>query len=438
MAAISARRRALGLVIGLLVACPTAAYAETAAPTPPATPPSTAPAAPVGPAPFPMPMDTGPKMLAQAATAQRALKLLQPDLQRALKERNDLQKHWDRLTAQLVYLDDVRSQTIANLDAARDRLGKSAAQAYMSSGGGQLNAALGVVQGASDVLDLSRDMHLISTYGEHEIDVVEELDARKHALDDQILDVSHERTRAKYDLERATARVETVQKQVADAKKSLLVARTELNRFKLLATTAGSPIMGPNRLTAAQLAAFLENNGYKPHLTVTVDQLATYYIEEGAKVGIRGDVAFAQSILETGGFNFGGSMVEIPDNNFAGIGACDSCHRGFIFPDARTGVRAQMQLLRVYVDPTVTIDSLPDPLLLPRTLNLGFRGRVQSWWDLTGTWATAKDYGIRVYDLYMRMVQQSEAAAALARVAAANAKLPATAATAAPARPAVP
>ena len=156
-----------------------------------------------------------------------------------------------------------------------------------------------------------------------------------------------------------------------------------------MATTAGSPIMGPNRLTAQQLADFIRNNGYTPHITVTIDELASYYIDEGAKLGIRGDVAFAQSIIETGGFNFSGSMVEVGDNNFAGIGACDSCHRGFIFPDARTGVRAQLQLLRVYVDPTVTATSLPDPLLLPGTLKLGFRGKVQSWWDLTGTWATA-------------------------------------------------
>ena len=100
-------------------------------------------------------------------------------------------------------------------------------------------------------------------------------------------------------------------------------------------------------------------------------------------------------------------MVEPEDNNYAGIGACDSCTRGFRFPDARTGVRAQMQLLRVYVDADVTVDSLPDPLVLPKTLRLGFRGRVQSWWDLTGTWATAKDYGIRVYQLYLTIVEQT-------------------------------
>ena len=203
-----------------------------------------------------------------------------------------------------------------------------------------------------------------------------------------------------------------MQAEVASARQAYRLAQAELQRFENLAISASSPIMGPNRLTAAQLAAFIRNNGYEPNLTVTIDELATYYIEESEKLGIRGDVAFAQSILETGGFNFAGSMVEIPDNNYAGIGACDSCTRGFIFPDARTGVRAQMQLLRVYVDESVTAESLPDPLLLPRTLRLGFRGRVQSWWDLTGTWATAKDYGIRVYALYLRMVSEAEATVA--------------------------
>ena len=100
-------------------------------------------------------------------------------------------------------------------------------------------------------------------------------------------------------------------------------------------------------------------------------------------------------------------MVEPEDNNFAGVGACDTCKGGFSFPDARSGVRAQMQLLRMYVDDGVGRDSLGNPLLLPGTLRLCFRGDVQSWWDLTGTWATAYNYGNRVYGLYNRMVAAS-------------------------------
>ena len=44
-----------------------------------------------------------------------------------------------------------------------------------------------------------------------------------------------------------------------------------------------------------------------------------------------------------------------------------------------------------------------DQILLPGTLKLGFRGKVQTWWDLWGTWATGALYGQRVYDIYERM-----------------------------------
>jgi hypothetical protein len=62
-----------------------------------------------------------------------------------------------------------------------------------------------------------------------------------------------------------------------------------------------------------------------------------------------------------------------------------------------------MQALRIYVDPDLKIDTLKDPLVMPKMLNLGFRGKVQTWWDLWGTWATGAFYGQRVYDIYERM-----------------------------------
>jgi hypothetical protein len=165
--------------------------------------------------------------------------------------------------------------------------------------------------------------------------------------------------------------------------------------------------MGPNMLSAGQLAAFVSAHGGRPHISVSIEALAQIYIEEGQKVGVRGDVAFAQSILETGWFEFNKSMVDPSDNNFAGVGACDTCKKGYSFPNARIGVRAQVQLLRIYVDRDVTVNSLPDPVLLPGSLRLGFRGRVHSWWDLTGRWATASNYGNALYDLYNRMVAAS-------------------------------
>ena len=194
--------------------------------------------------------------------------------------------------------------------------------------------------------------------------------------------------------------------EIAHAHVRLTATVIGILQFEKAATSASSPILGPILLTAQQLSDFVVAMHYTPRLTVSLDDLAKDYITEGHNAGVRGDVAFAQSILETGGFSFpGGGQVLVNDNNFAGIGACDSCKHGFSFATAQIGVRAQMQALRIYVDPNLTATTLKQPLVMPKMLNLGFRGRVQTWWDLWGTWATGAFYGQRVYDIYTRMVE---------------------------------
>ncbi len=84
-----------------------------------------------------------------------------------------------------------------------------------------------------------------------------------------------------------------------------------------------------------------------------MDTLAAIFIEEGAAEGVTGDVAFIQSIVETGWFRFGGPVAGWM-NNFGGIGVTDRNPSPAVFPDARTGVRAQIQHLRAYADPRAT------------------------------------------------------------------------------------
>jgi hypothetical protein len=257
------------------------------------------------------------------------------------------------------------------------------------------------------VLDVGRHLHILEKSGTHEVDQFTYLEGVRVALVAQADDVRARRDATARDRDAAAARVDELLASLEDARNRLAEAQDGIARFHRAATTAASPIMGPSLLSAGDLAAFVRARGGAPRISVSLDALAQMYVEEGAKLGIRGDVAFAQSILETGWFEFRNSMVDPEDNNYAGIGACDTCDGGFSFPSARAGVRAQMQLLRVYVDRGVTRDSLPDPLLLPGTLRLGFRGRVQTWWDLTGTWATARDYGNALYAVYDRMVSAS-------------------------------
>ena len=91
----------------------------------------------------------------------------------------------------------------------------------------------------------------------------------------------------------------------------------------------GTAILGEQQLTAAQLVAWYRSTGSAANVGVSIEELVDHYLTEGAAEHVRGDVAFIQSIVETGYFSFpGGGQVGSGDHNFAGIGACDSCTHG--------------------------------------------------------------------------------------------------------------
>jgi hypothetical protein len=163
------------------------------------------------------------------------------------------------------------------------------------------------------------------------------------------------------------------------------------------------PIMGPARLGAPQLAAWFNGRSPRPGgvyaATVPVEVLAAYYVEEGAAEGVAGDVAFVQSVIETGWFRFGGSVPSWT-NNFAGIGASDTHAAPAAFPDARTGVRAQIQHLRAYADPSAyacTVPPLHNPCVDPRFDLVAPKGRAPTWNQMgSGNWATAPTYATSI------------------------------------------
>src|SRR6202011_2608818 len=91
-------------------------------------------------------------------------------------------------------------------------------------------------------------------------------------------------------------------------------------------TSLSPTILSPSALTAAELADWFASTGKVVATTVPIPDLAAAYVNAGQAEGVRGDIAFAQSILETGYFSFpAGGQLTGADNNFAGIGACDSC-----------------------------------------------------------------------------------------------------------------
>ena len=164
------------------------------------------------------------------------------------------------------------------------------------------------------------------------------------------------------------------------------------------------PVLGPNEVSPEKMAAWYRaNTSVTSRATVSVETLARYFAEEGADEGVRGDLAFVQAVLETGWFGFGGS-VQPSMNNFAGIGATDGGGTPASFPNARTGVRAQIQHLRAYADPKVTESKLDHPLVDPRFDLVSPKGRAPSWNDMgNGNWATDPNYASKIITLYNRV-----------------------------------
>jgi hypothetical protein len=354
-----------------------------------------------GPA-FGLPTDFGFQLVQQQNEAKVAMAAAKKALPAAEKQAKSAKKSDVAAQKQLRELDARARKTEKKLSDTRAHLRIAAAQAYMHAGQADLLLALDQLASASSAVDVERKIHLITTYGSNEKQALEEFLRLKALVDRQTLVISEVRDRTGRALKHASEHLADLKKTITDSAKKIAETTAGIEKFQTEATSAASPILGPSRLSANQMAAYLDSIHARPRITTSTLDLAQYYLDEGQRTGVRGDVAFAQSILETGGFANPGASAD--ENNFAGIGWCDSCAHGFNFPTAQIGVRAQLQLLRIYVDPNFPTADYKDPILMNGTLSLGFRGKVQTWWDLWGTWATGALYGQRVYDIYEKMV----------------------------------
>ena len=191
------------------------------------------------------------------------------------------------------------------------------------------------------------------------------------------------------------------------SKERQYLAASESKNYKKLDTLARAtvrqsgdvPLLGNPQVKAATLAAYAELVSPKWVLPVSRLQLATWYIEEGRAESVRGDVAFLQAARETGWFKFEGSKVSMSQNNFAGIGACDSCKSGESFPSVQEGVRAQIQMIRTYADPNYSSKTTARPAIGRIDTN-PVRGCCSTWYELGEYWASATDYAKRVVRMF--------------------------------------
>lgn len=114
------------------------------------------------------------------------------------------------------------------------------------------------------------------------------------------------------------------------------------------------PILGQSDITVQEMIDYFESSGetYPAEELAEggADSIETFcqiYYEEAEAEGVRAEVAFAQTMKETGFLQYGGD-ASIEQFNFAGLGTTGNGVPGNSYPDVRTGVRAQIQHLKAY------------------------------------------------------------------------------------------
>lgn len=211
-------------------------------------------------------------------------------------------------------------------------------------------------------------------------------------------------------LELSRAAQQDEQDRLENAKQALEALTA--HQKKLLDEAGAIPVMGDAELTADDVTAWFESRNVKYRLSggISIGDLVNLYFAEGKAEHVRPELAFAQAVIETG--SFGNAL----DNNYAGIGACDSCQGEPTFPSPQDGVRGQIQLLRNYADPTSRAANLAnppsptiygnDPVVAARLYDTFFaKGRTPTWNVMgNGNWATDPGYAQKVLTIYFQMV----------------------------------
>ena len=126
-------------------------------------------------------------------------------------------------------------------------------------------------------------------------------------------------------------------------------------------------IAGNSSVTVKQMVNYYKKSG-KPYPAealkaggaATIEEFCQIYYEECETEGIKAEVAFVQSMIETGFLQFGGS-VKIEQFNFAGLGATGNGVSGNSFENVRMGIRAHVQHLKCYANTEPLKNECVDP-----------------------------------------------------------------------------
>lgn len=154
-------------------------------------------------------------------------------------------------------------------------------------------------------------------------------------------------------------------------------------------------IMGPPSVNVTQMAAWYRSKGKTDPPFAPIEQICHWFIAHGMSEGVRGDLAFVHSCIETGWFTNGDSRQR---NNFTGIGHYDNAPAGFTFDTPSQGVLAAIQLYKKYAlgnDVAMTNpDVSPD----------GPGGGHQTYSALAAVWATDPGLGPLGISLFQNLL----------------------------------
>ena len=167
-------------------------------------------------------------------------------------------------------------------------------------------------------------------------------------------------------------------------------------------------IMGQARASIEQMRAYIKK--VNPKVPESVIKMIPYYITEGALEAVRGDIAFAQSCLETGNFTFKGSAVTLTQNNFCGMGVTSTGIKGNSFKTPKEGIRAQIQHLKAYA----CNDALEQRCIDPRFTYVKRGCAPYVEWlgkkeNPSGAgWASGKGYGTKILNILSNILETGE------------------------------
>ena len=167
-------------------------------------------------------------------------------------------------------------------------------------------------------------------------------------------------------------------------------------------------IIGKAQATAEQMKAYLKKKN--PSVAHSVLDMIPFYLSEGEAEGVRGDIAFAQSCLETGNFTFSGSAVTLPQNNFCGLGVTQRGKTGLSFDTPQLGIRAQIQHLKAYASTDKLRNALADPRF--RYVKRGCAPYVE-WLGQKENpqgkgWAAGEKYGEKILSILKAIVSEGK------------------------------